>query len=134
MVLYFIKKYPFSLTLLLLVVYLSFFKPPTPDISLFEGFDKFVHGCMYAGLSGVLWLEFLLNYRNKALPVRHALIGAVTLPILFGGLIELGQQYLTTYRGGEWLDLLADIGGVALGSLFAWYILRPWMMKRFKKK
>jgi VanZ family protein len=87
---------------------------------------------MYAGLSGMLWLEFLLNYRRKALPIRHALIGAVVSPILFGGLIEIGQEYLTSYRGGEWVDFLADIGGVMLGSLIAWYFLRPWILKKIK--
>ncbi|GHT32721.1 membrane protein [Bacteroidia bacterium] len=132
MVLYFLKKYPFSITVILLVIYLSFFKPPTVDLPLFAGFDKLMHICMYAGLSGMLWLEFLLNYRRKPLPMRHAYIGAIAAPILFGGLIEIGQEYLTTYRGGDWLDFLADIGGVVPGSLFAWYILRPWIIKKAK--
>jgi VanZ family protein len=132
MILYFLKKYPISLTLLLVISYLSFFKPPSLDFPLFAGFDKLVHGCMYAGVSGVLWLEFFLNYRSKVLPVRHALIGAVICPILFGGLIELGQKYLTTYRGGEWLDFTANTCGVALGSLLAWYTLRPLIIKKVK--
>ena len=58
--LYYIKKYPFSLAIILVVIYLSFFKPPKmDDIPLFPGVDKVVHFCMYGGMSGMLWLEFL---------------------------------------------------------------------------
>ncbi|MDR4036860.1 MAG: VanZ family protein, partial [Parabacteroides sp.] len=42
------KKYPFSLAIILIVIYLSFFKPPRmDDIPLFPGVDKVVHFCMY---------------------------------------------------------------------------------------
>ncbi|MDR1557890.1 MAG: VanZ family protein [Tannerellaceae bacterium] len=128
--LYYIRKYPFSLGLLGLVVYLSFFKPPSIDFLAFQGFDKLVHFCMYGGVSGVLWLEFLLNHRGQPLPLRHALTGAVLCPVFFSGLIEIGQKYLTYYRGGEWLDFLANTGGVLSASLFAWYVLRPWIRKK----
>ena len=131
MIRYFIRKYPFSIALLILILYLSFFKPPTLDIPLFPGADKVVHFCMYAGVTAVLWLEFFLNYRRQpSLPIRHALVGAVFCPILFGGLVELGQNYLTNYRGGDWLDFFCNTGGVATGSLFAWFVLRRWIIKR----
>ncbi|GHV52786.1 membrane protein [Bacteroidia bacterium] len=131
MIRYFIKKYPFSIALLLLILYLSFFRPPSLDIPLFPGVDKVVHFCMYAGVTAVLWFEFFLNYRRKpSLPIRHALTGAVFCPILFGGLVELGQNFLTDYRGGEWFDFFCNTGGVAAGSLFAWFILRRWIIKK----
>jgi hypothetical protein len=127
--LYYIRKYPFSIGLLLLVVYLSFFKPPSSFPS-FPGMDKLVHFCMYGGVSGALWLEFLLNHRNQPLPLRRALTGAALCPILLSGVIEVGQEYLTNYRGGEWLDFTANTGGVAAASLFAWYVLRPLILKK----
>ena len=34
------------------------------DIPLFPGVDKVVHFCMYGGMSGMLWLEFLRNHRG----------------------------------------------------------------------
>jgi VanZ family protein len=128
--LYYIRKYPFSLTLILVVVYLSLFKPPSIDFLDFPGRDKLVHFCLYGGVSGVLWLEFLLNHRNHTLPLRHALIGALICPVFFSGLIEVGQKYLTHYRSCEWLDLLANTGGILSASLFAWYVLRPWILKK----
>ncbi|MDR1623540.1 MAG: VanZ family protein [Tannerellaceae bacterium] len=128
--LYYIKKYPFSLTVILTVTYLSFFTPPSIDIPLFDGVDKVVHFCMYAGLSGMLWIEFLRNHRKGGLNVKRAITGAVVCPVLFGGLIELGQTGLTQYRGGDPLDFLADTMGVLIASLIAWYILRPFILKR----
>ncbi|MDR1202094.1 MAG: VanZ family protein [Tannerellaceae bacterium] len=128
--LYYIKKYPFSLTVILIVTYLSFFRPPSVNIPLFEGFDKVAHFFMYAGLSGMLWLEFLRNHRTSGLHVKRVIIGAVVCPVLFGGLIELGQACLTQYRGGDPLDFLANSTGVLVASLIAWYILRPMILKR----
>lgn len=128
--LYYIKRYPFSLLIILTVVYLSFFKPPTFDVPLFEGFDKLVHFCMYGGMAGMLWLEFLLNHRREVLSLKRVLIGAVLCPIVFSGLIELGQQYLTTYRGGDWRDFAANTAGVLVASVFAWFVMRPYILKK----
>ena len=57
--LYYIKKYPVSLTVILVVIYLSFFKPPATELGTIPNLDKVVHICMYFGMSGMLWLEFL---------------------------------------------------------------------------
>ena len=58
---YYIKKYPFSLAIILIVIYLSFFKPPRmDDIPLFPGVDKVVHFCTVWGDVGYAYgLEFL---------------------------------------------------------------------------
>lgn len=125
---YYLKKYPFSLLVIAGVVYLSFFKPPTVETIRFPGLDKVVHFCMYAGMSGILWLEFFRNHRRKMEP-GHAWIGAVACPILFSGLVELLQAYCTTYRGGDWLDFLANSCGVLVATWIAWYGVRPRMMK-----
>ena len=52
--LYYIKKYPVSLVIILAVIYLSFFKPPTTDLGTIPNLDKVVHICMYFGMSGML--------------------------------------------------------------------------------
>lgn len=131
--LYYLKKYPFSLLVIAVVIYLSFFRPPSmDDFPLFPGVDKVVHFCMYGGVSGMLWLEFLRNHRNFEVPLWHAWIGAVLCPIAMSGVIELLQAYCTTYRGGEWLDFGANVCGVIAATLFAWYVLRPWILKQIK--
>ena len=50
------------------------------------------------------------------------------------GLIEIGQDTLTETRGGDWFDFLANITGVVLGSIFSYYILRPYIWKRRNNK
>lgn len=126
---YYLKKYPISLLILLTVIYLSFFKPPSMEIGQIPGMDKLAHLCMYGGFSGVLWLEFLRNHRRSMIR-WHAWVGAVLCPILMSGVIELLQQYCTTYRGGDWLDFLANTTGVTLATLIAWYVIRPRMIEK----
>lgn len=127
--LYYIKKYPFSLAVILTVIYLSFFKPPTTELNTIPYIDKIVHVCMYGGMSGVLWLEFLRAHRNGA-PIWHAWIGAFLCPVLFSGCVELLQEYCTTYRGGDWLDFAANSTGATLASLIGYYLILPRMVKK----
>ncbi len=130
--LYYLKKYPISLTVIAIVIYLSFFKPPTMEITKIPNMDKLVHLCMYGGVSGMLWIEFLRYHRKYDEVMWHAWIGAVLCPILMGGAIELLQEYCTTYRGGDWFDFLANSTGVVLATLFAYFVLRPWMLRNKK--
>lgn len=123
---YYLKKYPVSLLIVAAVIYLSFFQPPSLEISRLPAFDKVAHFGMYAGLSGMLWFEFFRNHRSKRV-VWHGWVGAAVCPIVLSGLIELVQEYCTDYRGGEWLDFLANFAGVGVATLFAWYVLRPAM-------
>ena len=123
----YIKKYPISLFIILTVIYLSFFKPPKTDLDEIPNLDKLVHVCMYFGMSGMLWLEFLRAHRRDNAPIWHAWVGAFLCPILFSGCVELLQEYCPTYRGGDWLDFAANTTGAVLASLVAYYVVRPRM-------
>ena len=114
--LYFIKKYPLSLLVILAVIYLSFFRPPSTELSTIPNIDKVVHVCMYFGMSGMLWLEFLRAHRRDYAPLWHAWVGALLCPVLFSGAVELLQAYCTTYRGGDWWDFAANTAGALLAS------------------
>lgn len=128
---YYLRKYPFSLLIIAAVIYLSFFRPPDlNELPLFPGVDKVVHFCMYGGMSGMLWLEFLRNHRNREGIAWHVWVGAVVCPILLSGLIEILQSAYTTYRSGDWLDFLANAGGVFAATLVARFVLRPRIRKR----
>jgi VanZ family protein len=123
-----IKHYPISITIIGVIVYLSFFKPPIIELTnkiLF--WDKIVHLCMYSGMSMALWLEVMRNHKNEKFPLLHVWIGAIICPIAFGGVVELLQEYLTTYRGGDWLDFVANTAGVVWGSLVSYYGIRRWI-------
>lgn len=132
--LYYLKKYPVSLLVVGVILYLSFFKPPALEVGKIPGFDMVVHFGMYGGLSGILWVEFLRNHIRKGSVMWHAWIGAVLCPILMSGVIELLQEYCTTYRGGDWFDFLANMCGVVAATGIAYYGIRPWMEKRAKNK
>ena len=121
--LYYIKKYPVSLLIILTVIYLSFFKPPTTDLSNIPNIDKIVHVCM-------LWLEFLRAHRRDRTPMWHAWVGAFVCPVLFSGAVELLQAFCTTYRGGDWLDFAANTTGAVLASLVACFVLKPRVMRK----
>ena len=128
--LYYIKKYPVSLVIILAVIYLSFFKPPTTDLGTIPNLDKVVHICMYFGMSGMLWLEFLRVHRRDRTPMWHVWVGAFVCPVLFSGAVELLQAFCTTYRGGDWLDFAANTTGAVLASLVACFVLKPRVMRK----
>lgn len=116
---YYLRKYPVSLVVILAVIYLSFFRPPGTGLDGIPGIDKVAHVCMYFGMSGMLWLEFLRAHRRDNTPLWHAWVGALLCPVLFSGVVELLQEYCTTYRGGDWMDFLANAAGALLASAVA---------------
>jgi len=124
--LYYIKKYPVSLLIIAIAIYLSFFSPPhIIGLSKIPYLDKVAHMVIYFVMSGVLWFEFLKNYRStNRKPIRRAWFGACLCPILFSGTVELLQEYLTVHRGGEWLDFAANTMGAVSASLLAFCIVR----------
>lgn len=132
--LYYLKRYPLSLLIVIVVLFLSFYRISSPKLNLFLGVDKVYHMIMYGGLSGMLWLEYLWNHRKETVSKKRGFIGATLCPILMSGVIELCQEYLTVYRGGEWGDFLANIIGVLLATLIAWKVIRPWMQKRYTSR
>ena len=89
----YIKRYPVSLFIILAVIYLSFFKPPQTDLNEIPNIDKLVHTCMYFGMSGMLWLEFLRALRRGNAPLWEVLVGAFLYPVLFRGRGVLFQEY-----------------------------------------
>lgn len=119
-----IKKYPFSLLIFAIILYLSFFKPPKTSLEMIPYLDKFIHISMYLGLSGVIWLEYLKSHRNL-FKAKGIILGAMVFPVLVSGCIELIQEYCTTYRGGDWCDFMANSFGVLLASAIAYYIIKP---------
>jgi VanZ family protein len=127
--LYYIKRYPLSLLIIGVVTYLSFFRPPSIDLVKVVGLDKVVHICMYLGMSGMLWLEFLRVHKKDNTPLWHVWVGASACPILFSGTVEILQATLTTYRGGDWLDFLANTTGVCIASAIAYWVVRPRMIR-----
>jgi len=92
-------------------------------VSLVPYADKWVHALMYAALAVVAFADC----RSQGLS-RGAWAFLLLLPPIYGGALELLQEFCTATRSGDWLDLLADtIGG--------WLALAVCMLsaKRLKK-
>ncbi|MEG1685191.1 MAG: VanZ family protein, partial [Bacteroides sp.] len=122
----FFKRYFYSSIVVTVALYLSLFKPPETSLDKIPNFDKVVHICMYLGLSGVIWIEYMRSHRQNFC-LKRALLGAFVFPILFSGSIELIQEYGTTYRGGDWLDFAANVTGVIIAALIAHLTKSHWL-------
>lgn len=118
-------RYPMSMLVTLLLLGLSFYNftnVPNPDVPFA---DKWVHGLMYLGVSGMFWLEWLRSHPLCKRTYLRGSIFCVGLPVILGGLIEIGQKYLTTCRQGDWYDFWANCLGVACATLLVFTVLVP---------
>ena len=118
----YLKRYPLSHLVIATVIILSLAPipemPKLPDIKLL---DKWVHFVMYGGTCCVIWWEYWRQH--KKIDWQHVTVGAIVLPVLMGGMLELMQKYLTTCRSGDWLDFVANCIGVGLGALIGYFIV-----------
>ncbi len=80
--------------------------------------DKWLHLLTFLFLS--LW--FTGQYSRKS--YWRLVIGLLA----FGALIELGQGMIP-YRSAEWNDLVADVGGIAIGLAIAVAGLGGWSLR-----
>ncbi|MGH2665173.1 VanZ family protein [Flavobacterium sp.] len=92
-----------------LILYFSFKSPSGEKMFYFPNADKVVHFVFYF-VFVIAWFRYLVfeekqNQKSKIL--------LVSVAILLGISVEIGQTYLTTSRQGDILDALANsIGGI----------------------
>lgn len=79
---------------------------PEPSRFNFPGMDKLIHIVIFAAPAYLAW-----RLASRWWPI---ILLAVHVPIS-----ELIQQAWIPYRGGDWMDAVADLAGVALGTLLA---------------
>lgn len=79
-------------------------------------FDKIVHFFMFMALALAMAVEFVFSGRRKykSFPVRRSWLSIVVYPTLYGGLIELLQNYFVAQRDGDWVDFIADFAGTVV--------------------
>ena len=118
-----LKKYWVSVLCIAAIFVLCFMKtsslpaPPVPN------FDKVVHVIMFLGLSGCVFFDNT-NYLRVPISKARIFFGTFLFPTLLGGLIEIMQADLTTYRTGDWFDFLFDGVGAIIGMGIALLINR----------
>lgn len=111
-----LRRYPFSITCITVIWVLCLIPIPENPLSHVNMIDKWTHFVMYGSLCLILWAEHgLLHHR---LHWRKAVVRALLMPVLMGGLIELVQATCTGgNRSGDWIDFAADAIGVGLGQI-----------------
>jgi len=91
---------------------------PPGSTSLIDNLDKWLHGITFT----VLALWFSGQY------ARHSYWQLVIWLVAFGLVIEVAQR-MVSYRTADWLDLAADVAGVAVGMTIALAGLGGWCMR-----
>jgi len=130
--LHYLKKYPLSLFIIAIILYLSFFNPPKTDMEEIPYMDKLVHLCMYGGLCLFIWIEY---FRSHAITSRlRMIVGGIIAPIALSGVIECLQSCLTDNRSGDWADFIANMLGVFSAAAIGKYVLRPYYRKKKEKE
>ena len=81
----------------------------------FKGFDKLVH-CWLFFVLVVFCCEGFIRQQSSGLPSYKPVLLFTLAAIMYGGIIELLQAYVFTWRTGEWNDLLADAVGSSMGA------------------
>lgn len=120
----YIKNYPLSWIIAIIILFLSFCSIPESPMESIPLIDKWVHTCMYGCLSGMIWIEYLRSHKELKIKIIPIIIGAMLLPFLMSGLIELGQAYCTGgRRNGDWLDLAANSIGIIIASIIGYVFL-----------
>ncbi len=118
-----IYRYPLSLLTIAVIIYLTLFYKSNDKTPTFQHLDKIVHFTMYGGLCSVLWFEYLCSH--KRINIKNIILGAVVLPILFSGGLEIAQSTITTTRKGDIFDFLSNTLGVLFAIIFSLYVSRP---------
>ncbi len=123
---HFVKKYPLSVSCIILIWILSFvpFFPETPFDDV-QFIDKWTHLVMYGGTCSIIWIEYLRQH--VSIDKQRLFLLAWLAPILMSGVIELLQEYATTTRSGEWFDFAANSTGVTLAVVVGilLYAIKP---------
>lgn len=118
----YLKKYPLSILIIGVILFLSFFNPPETPISKVTNIDKLLHFLMYFGFCSVLWFEYFKSHKQAN--ASRLIPWAIIAPIIFSGLIEIGQQVLTPTRAADWWDFLFNTIGCLSAAVFSQLVTR----------
>ena len=96
-----------------------------------ENSDKIVHLLVYSIFTG-LWFCYFYVLKLKKDNFSTSLIKSCSLAFVYGIIIEVLQESLTTSRSGDFKDLIANSVGIFVGVLFIF--LAKTQFRRLKSK
>ena len=119
-----LKKYWISTLIIIVILFLCFINPAEIPVDVpMTNFDKLAHFLMFMGLSGAIFFDNSY-YLKKRVSVNLIFGVSFFFPIVFSGVIEIAQEYLTLTRTGDWMDFLFNVIGVSVGYLVCLVINR----------
>lgn len=77
---------------------------------------------MYFGFCVVLWFEYFRSHVHAE--AKRLIPWAIIAPIVFSGLVEIGQQTLTPTRAADWWDFFFNSLGCLAAALFSQMVTR----------
>lgn len=121
-----------ALTWTALVSYLCLVRSSEIPVVQIENLDKWVHSFFHL----VFTLVWFLFFRKKmwAQSILRPLVLAVGFSFVFGILIELLQNYLSTTRNADYLDVVANIVGSLLGLLLILFLEKVNILSRILER
>lgn len=109
------------LVLVLILCNMHMDNVPDSQSFFFEGFDKLVHTGLFFVLTSLMLRGKLRQEAAQTLKFS-TVVKIVLFSVIFGGIIELLQWKVFTYRSGDWWDLFCDALGVAM-AVFSYFCL-----------
>lgn len=88
----------------------------------FPGFDKLVHCGLFFVLTVLISYGFIRQNGGQQFNFING-VGVGLAAVIYGGIIELLQLFVFTWRGPEWNDLFADSVGAGMAVFGAWLVL-----------
>ncbi|HUX96011.1 MAG TPA: VanZ family protein [Bacteroidales bacterium] len=122
-----IKRYKYTILLSLVILYLSLKNADELNKVQFLNiphFDKFAHFCMYFALMIVAIFE-----SRKSLIGNRPLLLLAIYPFLYGVLMEILQEILTTTRNASIYDVIFNTLGIFISVLVWMLIMRVYREK-----
>ncbi|WP_439182105.1 VanZ family protein [Carboxylicivirga taeanensis] len=126
---YYFKKYHKTLSVIFFITLLSLINTsniPKDTFKLLPHFDKIVHFLMYFTLGFTFMFEYYIHHHQTLTKISSILV----LPLIYGGLMEVLQMSITSYRSGDWWDMLANGSGI----IMAFFAVRVFRNNAFIKK
>ena len=113
---YFLRAHWMSIPLCFMILYLCFMDTQSlPKVGM-SNFDKLIHFTMYLTMSLVIFFENT-NYFKKKVLVSNIVYFSFFFPVIYSGLIELGQEYISPFRTGDWMDFYFNVAGAFTGLI-----------------
>lgn len=98
-----------------------------PNLPPIFPWDKAVHFGMFFVLSFVNFIDYFKLFDRRP-DKRKWLFWGLILPVLYGGIIEILQEYFFS-RSGDWIDFAADVLGSLTATAVVFYINNKYWKK-----